>query len=103
MASNTINQFQQDLNIAAETMAALNLKGVRPQAVVAFVTATSDEERLTVVESHGAGLIRRGLRQVARRMERKGNQDVADTFWALRDDIDEEDETVFQIEAADVA
>lgn len=96
----TTNGFTADITTARLTLEGLNLKGERPAAVLAFLQAETDDERLAVVESRGAGMIRRGLRQIANRFERKGDQDLADVFWALRDDIDEEDDTVFVIEAA---
>lgn len=101
MAENTttVDRFHLDLDMAALAVAGLHLKGARPSAVAEFVNAKSDEEREAVVERHGAGMIRRGLRQFARRFEGKGDQEGADIFWALRDDIDEDGE-VFHLDAA---
>ncbi len=95
----TTNGFESDLLVARMAVSALNLKGQRPAAVAEFLTATTDDERQAVVEHRGAGLVRRGLRQFARRFDRKGDTETADVFWALRDDIDEEDDTVFRIES----
>lgn len=93
------NTFTADLSTALEVFNTLNLKGVRPQAVRAFLEAKSDEQREDAVAEFGAGMTRRGLRQIAQRFERKGAQETADVFWALRDDIDEETGEVFRVEA----
>lgn len=95
-----INTFNTDLNTARETLASLNLKGDRPKMVAELLAAETDDAREAVVEKFGAGHLRRGLRQLARRFEGKAtpNQDLADVFWALRDDLDESDDTIFRVE-----
>lgn len=86
---------QFDIDTAREALAGLTFKGRRPAAALEFIQATTDQDRQDVVDGLGAGLIRRGLRQLATRMERVGNQQGADSLRALRDDIDESDGTVF--------
>jgi hypothetical protein len=97
------NTFNNDLTVARKAMESLNLKGLRPQAVRAFLEATTDDQREDAVAEWGAGMVRRGLRQIAQRFDRKQDEETADVFWALRDDIDEETGDVFRVEAAEVA
>lgn len=92
------NTFTQDLTIAREVFPTLHLKGERPMAVKEFLDAQTDDDRQNVVDGLGAGLIRRGLRQIAQRMD-KVDHDKADVFWALRDDIDPDGE-VFHLDVA---
>lgn len=99
----TNNTFTNDLSVARKALEPLNLKGVRPAAVKAFLDAKTDDDREDAVSEHGAGMVRRGLRQLAQRFDRKGDEETADVFWALRDDIDEETGDVFRVEAADAA
>ena len=93
------NAFQADIDLALATLNTLNLKGERPTAARAFLEATSDDEREAACEEFGYGFIRRGLRQLAIRAEKDGNQNAADAFWALRDDIDPDGVEVFRIAA----
>jgi len=102
MAAN-INTFNTDLAAAREAYNTLKrVKGQRQAAVRAFLDATDHEGRVLAVEEHGAGFVRRGLREAAIFFEGHGDQNVADVFWALRDDIDLDGE-VFQVETANVA
>lgn len=93
----TVNtHFEADCAKALEIYSTLRRgKGRRPVAVIAFLTEQSHEDREAVVEVHGAGFVRRGLREAAVYLERKDRQDDADLFWLLRDDISLEDGTVF--------
>lgn len=95
--------FNNDITSALEVLNTLNLKGERPQAVRAFLEAKTDNEREDAVSEWGAGMVRRGLRQIAQRFDRKQDEETADVFWALRDDIDEETGDVFRVEVAEVA
>lgn len=95
------NTFTADLSAAVVAYATLKRdKGARPAAVRAFLEADSHEARELAVESHGAGFTRRGLREAAIMFEAKGDQQNADVFWALRDDIDLDGE-VFTTVAAE--
>jgi hypothetical protein len=106
MAANTNTNltFDADLARAREAYNTLKrVKGQRQAAVRAFLDATTHEGREDAVQEHGAGFTRRGLREAAVFFEGHGNQDVADVFWALRDDIDMDGE-VFHVESvSDVA
>lgn len=94
MAANT---FNTDLAAARKAYSTLKrVKGQRQAAVRAFLDANDHQGREDAVEEHGAGFVRRGLREAAIYFEAHDNQDVADVFWALRDDIDL-DGDVFQI------
>lgn len=85
----TINTFENDLATARTALATLKRdKGARPAAARAFLEADGHDAREAAVEEHGAGFVRRGLREAAIMFERKGQQETADVFWALRDDID---------------
>ena len=90
--------FTADLSAAAAYMeAATDLRGERPAMLREFLAAKTDDDRAMVVEVHGGGHLRRAMRQVALCCEGKAHNDpaMADVFWALRDDIDAEDDTVF--------
>lgn len=95
-----VNAFQADIDLALATLVSLNLKGERPTAAMAFLSATTDDEREAATDEFSPGFIRRGLRQLAIRCEKDGNQAAADAFWALRDDIDPEGVEIFRIVAA---
>lgn len=96
--TNTIDGFTADLNIARKVMERNPQSSKRVVLVKGFLSKTTDEARQEFVDEHAAGEVRRELRQMAIRCERAGNQDEADAFWALRDDIDE-DGDVFRLDA----
>ena len=83
------NQFEDD---KARAFAFLTEKGWNSEimtVVKAMVDpATTDEEREDYTFTYTPGYVRRGFRQAALFLERKGNEDLADVFWGLRDDID---------------
>lgn len=85
MNKNTTTEFVFVVNAAREAIKDLNLKGSRSTAGIAFINAESDDDREAVVETFGAGRVRRGLRQLARGQK---DADVAGAFWYLRDLID---------------
>lgn len=91
------NFFNNDITAARLIFEGLGLKGERPNAVAAFLAAETDDDRQAVVDVLGAGMVRRGLRQIAQRLDRKGD-DSADLFWRLRDDIDPDDGEVFRVD-----
>jgi hypothetical protein len=62
-------------------------KGQRPQAVVAFLSATTDDQRDEAIESWGAGFVRRGLHEASVMFTRKGDLETANVFESLRDAI----------------
>lgn len=82
--------FVADIDVVREVMATLNLKGARPTAVLAYVEAEDDTARQEVLDRIGGGMIRRGLRQIAARLDRQGDPNAA-AFWSLRADIDGDD------------
>lgn len=91
MASNitTVNPFIADITVALDALNSLKRdKGIRPAAARAFLEADGDEARVLAVEVHGAGVVRRGLREAAVFFDAHGQSEIADAFWALRDDID---------------
>ena len=63
-------------------------KGLRAQSVIAFLTATDNDERDAVIEEWGSDYIRRGLREAAIVFDRKDEPETANAFWLLRDSID---------------
>lgn len=89
MASNTTTQFQFVLVAARAAVESLNLKGSRSTAALDFIRAESADDRQDVVDEHGAGMVRRGLRQLARAQK---DEEVAGAFWLLRDMIDADGE-----------
>ena len=90
-----INTLATDLATANKVMIATAPKAERLQVVALMVNPnTTDEEREDFTVTYTPGYVRRGFRQMALRLEKAGNQDVADVFWALRDDIDIYDGTV---------
>lgn len=91
MSENTTTEFTFTVDVASalNTYNSLNRKnGVRPVAVIAFLSATTDDERQDAVDEHGAGIVRRGLREAAVYFAAHDDADNAEVFWALRDDID---------------
>lgn len=92
------NYFTNDITAARSIFEGLGLKGERATAAAAFLAAETDDDRQAVVDVFSAGMVRRGLRQIARRLERK-DDDNADLFWRLRDDIDPDDGEVFRVDA----
>lgn len=80
-------QFASDLAIAVEVFPSLNLKGVRPTVAGRFILADNDEDRQAVLNEVGGGLVRRGLRQIAIRLDREDRASDGAAFWSLRDDI----------------
>lgn len=66
-------------------------KGQRPQATLAFLNATTDDERDAAIEQWGAGFVRRGLHEASVYFTRKGDTEVANAFEALRDSIEEDE------------
>lgn len=91
--------FDADVEAARLAYSVLNRKkGLRPAAVIAFLTATDADAMEDAIAEHGAGLVRRGLREAAVFFESHDMQETADVFWALRDDIDLDGE-VFRPEA----
>jgi hypothetical protein len=102
MNTNTnTNAFLADITTAREALVALKVKGERADMVNALLAADGDDARDAVVEGYAAGELRRGFRHFALVFEAKGEQDTADVFWALRDDIDEDDDTMFRVELAE--
>lgn len=97
------NAFLADITTAREALVALKVKGERADMVNALLTAESDDARDAVVEGYAAGELRRGLRHFALVFEAKADQETADIFWALRDDIDEDDDTMFRVESPEFA
>lgn len=95
------NAFITDITTARNALVALKVKGERADMVNALLNAATDDERDAVVEGYAAGELRRGLRHFALVFEGKADQDMADVFWALRDDIDEDDDTMFRVELAE--
>jgi hypothetical protein len=93
-----VSTFDADLAIAAAAVVSLKVKGDRADMVNALLTAGSADERDAVIEGYAAGELRRGLRHFALVFEGKGEQEIADAFWALRDDIDEDDDTMFRVD-----
>lgn len=85
MAANITTEFAFIVTAAKAAVESLNLKGSRSTAAIAFIEADDDFTREAVVESYGAGKVRRGLRQLARAQK---DADVAGTFYAMRDLID---------------
>lgn len=96
-----VSTFAHDLAIAAAAVVSLKAKGDRADMVNALLTADGDDARDAVVEGYAAGELRRGLRHFALVFEGKAQQEIADAFWALRDDIDEDDDTMFRTELAE--
>lgn len=79
------------LEAARDAFASLKRgKGQRPQAVKAFLDADTDDQRDDAVEEWGAGFVRRGLREAAVFYARKGDEEIANAFWLLRDSIDDD-------------
>lgn len=75
--------------------------GARSKAAAAFVAANTDAERQAVVDEHGAGKVRRGLRQLATKAFRK-DEEVGNLFFWLRDLIDEATGDVEVLDESDV-
>lgn len=94
----TANLFDADITTAREALVALKVKGDRADMVNALLAADGADARDSVVESYAAGELRRGLRHFALVFEGRDDQTTADVFWALRDDIDEDDDTMFRVE-----
>lgn len=92
-------QFAADLTVAREVFATLNLKGERPMAVKAYLDADTDDQRQEVIDGIGAGMIRRGLRQIANRLDAQDRTGDAAAFWSLRDDVQDGDQ--FHVEFGD--
>lgn len=92
MSKNTATvefSFVIDTKSALDAYNALNRNtGIRPMAVLAFLEATTDTERQDAVDEHGAGIVRRGLREAAVFFAAHDDADAAEVFWALRDDVD---------------
>lgn len=93
MAENTTtvarNQFDED---KARAFAYINEKGWKSERMLvtrAMVDPeVTDEERADYLFTYTPGWVRRGFRQAALILEKEGNEDLAEVFWALRDDID---------------
>lgn len=96
------NTFKSDVKTARTAVEGLNLKGTRPAAVLAFLVAQGNSNSIVVPDDLSAGTVRRGLRQLARRFDHAGDADMADVFWALRDDVEDATEgtTVILTDAA---
>lgn len=77
------------------------VRGLRPQAALAFLGATTATERQDAVDEWGAGFVRRALREAAVAFERKDDEETANAFWLLRDSIDEQDGDVLFTEDED--
>lgn len=102
MNTNTnTNAFLADLTAARDALVALKVKGERADMALALLNADSDDARDAVVEGYAAGELRRAFRHFALVFEGRNDQDTADVFWALRDDIDEDDDIMFRVEAAE--
>lgn len=102
MSNNTTTEFV--LNAARAGYGSLKrVKGQRPQAVLAFLNAESDDQRDDAIEAHGAGFTRRGLHEAAVFFARKGDQETANAFEVLRDSIDDDGFTDFDVEVAEDA
>jgi hypothetical protein len=97
----TTTQFDVDLTVAREALVALKVKGERADMALALLNAGSADERDSVLEGYAAGELRRAFRHYALVFEGRGDQETADVFWALRDDIDEDDDTMFRVEPAE--
>lgn len=65
-------------------------KGQRPQAVMAFLGATTEDERDDVITQWGAGFVRRGLHEASVFFNRKSDEETANVFEVLRDSIDDD-------------
>jgi hypothetical protein len=89
MSVNTVNNLTTDLARAHEIMVEVNPKAERLLVVKEFTAPeTTDQEREDFTFTYTPGVVRRGFRQMALRMEKAGRTDDAEVFWALRDDID---------------
>lgn len=74
--------------------------GQRAEAVLAFLNATSDEERSDVILDSSEGYLRRGLREAAVFFTAKDDEETANVFWSLRDMVTENgfDSDVVEVE-----
>jgi hypothetical protein len=96
-----VNTITTDLARAHAIMVETNPKAERLLVVKEFTApTTTDQEREDLTFTYTAGVVRRGFRQMALRMEKAGRQDDADVFWALRDDIDPYDGWFTTVDAA---
>jgi hypothetical protein len=92
-------QFNSDLTVAREVFATLNLKGERPQALLAYLNADNDADRQDVIDGIGAGMLRRAMRQIAKRLDNQDRTAEAAAFWSLRDDVTDGEQ--FHVEYGD--
>lgn len=108
MAKNTStiapNQFEDDKARAFKFLSEKGWKAERMLVTKAMVDPNvTDEEREDYTFTYTPGYVRRGFRQVALFLEKQGNQDLADVFWGLRDDIDPYTGAWFRLNDEDVA
>lgn len=90
MSNTTTTQFLLDAARAAYGSLKRG-KGMRPQAVLAFLNAETNDQRDDAIEAWGAGFVRRGLHEASVYFTRKGDQETANVFEALRDSVDEDE------------
>lgn len=76
-------------------------KGQRPQAVNAFLGATTNDERDEAIEAWGAGFVRRGLHEASVMFARKDDLETANVFESLRDAVTDDGFIDFDTEVAD--
>lgn len=90
-----MNEITFITNAARTALSSKKAAGARSKAAADFVAAKTDAERQAVVDEHGAGKVRRGLRQFATKAFGKDEEVAANFLW-LRDliDIDGEVEAV---------
>lgn len=94
------NQFEQDKATALAFIEKMGWKSERIATAKAMVDpALTDDERDDILFTYDAGYVRRAFRQIALFIEKQSpakvgvanedeKQDLADVFWALRDDIE---------------
>lgn len=99
-----VNQFESDKARAFTFLTEKGWGSEIMEVVKAMVNPeTTDEEREDFTFTYTAGYVRRGFRQAARFIEKAGDQDLADVFWGLRDDIDPYTGSWFTMNSEDVA
>jgi hypothetical protein len=102
MSATTTTQFL--FTAAAAAYGSLKRgKGQRPQAVKAFLDATTNDQRDEAIEAWGAGFVRRGLHEASVMFTRKGDLETANVFESLRDSVSDDGFLDFDTEVEDEA